>query len=197
MARILAFVLGMLFWGGRAIASFPLVTSILNFMNSCGSESHSLEHSYVVGVLPPFFDSELDSEFGVQRGYRFSQVSFVFSFFLAEGGFKLLNRVLDELEVLFEAQFLNLVVERVEAARAARGMQSFYGHKVGPVSFDPRGDDSQRLLQLLLGPCPFEDFHAPVLKLMTLEHRYSQTPRSGINGEHRVRVIAHVVGLKN
>jgi len=65
MARILAFVLGMLLWGGRAIASFPPVTSISNFMNPCGSEGHGFEHSHVVGVPPPFFDSELRGEFGV------------------------------------------------------------------------------------------------------------------------------------
>jgi hypothetical protein len=198
MARILAFVLGMLFWGGRTPQGIsPSVTLIINFMNPCGAQSHGLEHSHVVGVPPLFFGSELTGEFGVSSGYRFSQVSFVFSLFLAEDGFKLLNCVLDYLEFLSETQFLNLVVERIEAARAARGMQSLYGQKIGPVSFDPRGDDSQRLFQLLLGPFPFEDLHSPVLKLISLEHCYSQTPRSGINGEDRVRVIRMGVGLKN
>jgi len=188
----------MLLWGGRAPHGIsPPVTLIINFMNPCGSKGHGFEHSHVVWVPPLFFDSELNGEFGVQSGYRFSQVSFVFSLFLAEDGFKLLNRVLDEVEFVSEAQFLNLVVERVEAARATRGMQSFYGHKIGPVSFDPHGDDSQRPFQLLLGPCPFEDLHSPVLELLSPEHGYSQIPRSGINSEDRVRVISHVVGLKN
>ena len=125
MARILAFVLGMLFWGGRALHGIcPPVTLVINFMNPCRSEGHGFEHFHVVGIPPPFFDRELNGEFGILSGYRFSQVSFVFSFFLAEDGFKLLNRVLGEVEFHSEAQFLNLVVERIEAARATRGMQS-------------------------------------------------------------------------
>jgi hypothetical protein len=35
------------------------------------------------------------------------------------------------------------------------------------------------------------------LELLSPEHGYSQIPRSGINSEDRVRVISHVVGLKN
>jgi hypothetical protein len=198
MARILAFVLGRLFWGGRTPQGIsPSVTLIINFMNPCGSKGHGFKHSHVVRVPPLFFGIEITGEFGVQSRYRFSQVSFVSSLFLAEDDFKLLDRILGEGEFFSEAQFLNLIVERVEAARATRGMQSFHGHKVRPVSFDPRGDDSQRLFQLLLGPFPFEDLYSPVLKLMSPEHCYSQTPRSGINGEHRVKVISHVVGLRN
>jgi len=116
---------------------------------------------------------------------------------VAEDGFKLLDRVLDEFNFLFEAQSLNLGVERIEAARATRGVQSFYGHKTGPVSFNPRGDDRQRLFQLFLGPFPVEVLHSPVLKLQSPEHGYAQILRSGINREDRVRVIRHGVGLKN
>ena len=116
-------------------------------MNPCGSQGQGFEHSHVVGIPPLFFDSELTGEFGVESGYGFNQVSFVFSFFVAEDGFKLLDRVLDEAEFLFEAQSLNLRVERVEAARATRGTQSFYSQKIGLVSFDPGGDDRQLCTQ--------------------------------------------------
>jgi len=198
MARILSFVLGILFWGGRGLEEVSLpVKLIINFINPCGSESYGFEHPHVVGVLPKFFDIEFKVEFRVISGHRFSQASFVFSFLLAEEGFKILYRVLSEVEFLFEAKSLNLGLEGVEAARATRGMQSFDDQKIGPVSLDPSGDDSQRLFQLLLGPSPFEDLNSPVFKLISLEHRHSQIPCSGIDCQDRFDIGYHVFGLNN
>lgn len=127
IARILSFVLVILFWGGRGPKgnSSP-VKLIINFINAGRSESHGFEHSHVVGVLPQFFDIELKVEFRVISGHRFGKAAFVFSCLWAEEGFQILDRVLGEVDFLSETDSLNLGLEGSEAARTARGMQSFY-----------------------------------------------------------------------
>ncbi len=198
MARILSLVLVILFWGGRGPRgnSSP-VKLIINFINACRSESHRFKHSHVVGVLPQFFDIEFKVEFRVISGHGFGQAAFVFSFLWAEEGFQILDRVLGEVESLSETDSLNLRLEGSEAARATRGMQSFDYQKIGLVSLDPSGDDSQGFFQLILGPSPFEDLHSPVFELISLEHRHSQIPCAGVDGQDRLRVVSHVVELNN
>ena len=207
MARILSIILVILFWGGREPGGAPPpVKLIIDFINGCGSEGHGFKHPDVVRILSLLFFPRLrfrilgvqfGIEFRIISGDLFGQIALVLARLATEKFFQLLDRVLGEVESLSETDSLNLGLEGGEAARATRGMQSFDGQKIGPVSLDPSRDDSQRLFQLLLGPSPFEDLHSPVFKLISLEHRHSQIPRSGIDGQDRLRVVSHVVGLNN